>query len=60
METFNSRITKGIEDGTIKSYEKDGVRVYQVIPPAPDEEVVGYISFSGFLAKVTITEMANR
>ena len=59
IETFNSRITKGIINETIKFKLVDGVRVYQVIPPAPDEEVVGFTNFSAFLAERTITEEAR-
>lgn len=54
--TYNSYITKGVQDGTIEEVEYCGVRIYKVRRPAPGEEVVGYIPFSGFLAQRTVTE----
>lgn len=56
--TFNRRITESIIDGTIKESEISGVRVYKVVRPAPDEEVVGHTNFGGFLVKSTPTESA--
>ena len=58
MKTFNRRITEGIHDGTIKEVEFCGVRVYKVVRPAPDEEVVGHVNFSSFLVKSSPTESA--
>ena len=57
--TFNRRITEGIQDGTIPYREIDGVRCYQVIPPQPGEEVVGYVSFSGWQGQWTPTDVAE-
>jgi hypothetical protein len=56
--TYNRYITEGIQDGSIEEVNFDGIRIYRVRRPAPDEEVVGYINFSGFVVKQTITEEA--
>jgi hypothetical protein len=58
--TYNRYITEGIQDGTIRPVEIDGVRFMRVRKPLPCEEVVGYIPFSGFLVKRTLTEDANQ
>ena len=58
-KTYNQYLTEGIQDGSIKEHTRDGVRCYGVRRPHPDEEVVGYVSFSGFLAEATATELAN-
>ena len=57
--TFNRRITEGVQDGTIEETEYCGVRIYKVVPPQPGEEVVGYVSFSGWQGQWTPTEIAN-
>lgn len=56
--TYNKYLTEGIEDDTIKVYEVDGVRFAKVRKPRADEEIVGYVNFSGFLAERTLTEDA--
>ena len=58
--TYNLYLTKGIIDGTIKEVVRDGVRAYMVRRPLPDEVVVGYINFSGFLVTETPTQMAGQ
>jgi hypothetical protein len=60
QKTFNRRITESIIDGTVNEVEIDGVRCYIVEPPRPDEEVVGYVSFSAFSHDHTPTEVAGR
>jgi hypothetical protein len=57
--TYNRYIMEGVLSGTIKEREVDGVRMYMVRRPRPGEEVVGYVSFSGFLAQSTLTELAD-
>lgn len=58
MKTFNRRIQEGINNGTIKSREIEGVTVYFVEPPREGEEVVGYESSDCF-SKDTPTERAS-
>jgi hypothetical protein len=49
--TYNKYITDGIQDGTIKEEEVDGVRVYKVRGPKKGEEVDGYTNFSDTFVK---------
>jgi hypothetical protein len=58
--TYNKYLTEGIESDEIKVYEVDGVRFAKVRKPRPNEEIVGYVNFSGFLAERTLTEDANQ
>lgn len=50
-ETYNKYLTDGIQDGTIKEEEVDGVRVYKVRRPNKSEEVDGYTNFSDVIEK---------
>ena len=50
-ETYNKFITDGIQNGTIKEEEVDGVRVYKVRRPKKGEEVDGYTNFSDIIVK---------
>jgi len=59
MKTYNKYVTEGIQDGTIKETTRDGVRIYLVRRPNPGEEVVGYVSFSGWQGQWTPTEVAQ-
>ena len=59
VNTYNKYITDGVQDGSIKCKEVNGVRAYMVRPPKEGEEVVGYVSFSGWLGQHTPTEIAN-
>jgi hypothetical protein len=47
--TYNKYIIDGIQDGTITQEEVDGVRVYKVRKPKPNEEIVRYINFSSII-----------
>ena len=58
--TYNLYLTKGILDETIKSYLKDGVRVYLVRAPKPDEVVLGFTNFSSFVVAQTVTQEASQ
>ena len=60
LSSYNRYLTEGIIDGTIKEILKDGVRVYLVRRPLPNEEVVGYINFSSFLVTETPTNLARQ
>jgi len=57
--TFNRRITEGVQNGTIEEVEYCGVRVYLVVPPQPGEEVVEYVTFSGWQGQHTPTQLAG-
>ena len=57
--TFNRRVTEGIQDGTIKTIEVDGVRCY-ICSPREGEEVVGYVGTSDLHTYETPTQRANR
>ena len=59
VNTYNKYITDGVQDGSIKCTEVDGVRAYRVRAPLPGEEVVGYVTFSGWLGQHTPTQLAN-
>ena len=51
-ETYNRYISDGIQDGTIKREEVDGVAVYKVRRPKKGEEVDGYTNFSDIIVKL--------
>ena len=59
VNTYNKYITDGVQDGSIKCTEVDGVRAYRVRAPLPGEEVVGYVTFSGWFGQHTPTQLAN-
>ena len=52
-ETYNKYINDGIQNGTIKEEEVDGVRVYKVRRPKKGEPVDGYTNFSDTFTKPT-------
>lgn len=51
---------EGLQDGSLKVEEFEGVRYIKVRAPLPGEEVVGYSSLSAFSHDNTPTEVASR
>lgn len=56
--TFNRRVREGIQDGTIKEVEQNGIRIYLVRPPEPGEVVMEYTNFSTVFGERTATDDA--
>ena len=50
-KVYNKYLTDGIQNGTIKREEVDGVAVYKVRRPKKGEEVDGYTNFSDCVVK---------
>ena len=57
--TYNKYLSDGIQDGSIKYREVDGVRVYGVRRPKKGEVVMGYRSMSNSGSEETPTMKAR-
>ena len=59
-KTYNEYLTRRIQNETIKTVYKDGVRVYLVRAPERGEVVMGYTNFSAVVIPKTITEVTRQ